>query len=268
MPIVDWLTQPYSQYFPSDLLAVLSAMVWGQKDGLTPYYRDLFLQTGLLHLLVLSGQNISLMVGFFEWTGEYFGRTVKLCIQLLISLFYLSVFFTEPSIVRASIMSVVTTLSLLMQKTVWSLPILLFTAFIMLIVRPEWIASISFWLSFSATFGIVVFYPPLREYCRVRKIKSSNYFVTTFLISLSAQILTTPLILLFFRETTLIALPMNVLVGWLVEPIMVLGFFVSFAGHIPFVGHIISVPLFGLLKLFMEIVRYGYEIGKFMTIRI
>lgn len=266
--MVDWLTEPYTHSLPSNFSVLLSAIVWGRKDVLTPYYRDLFLTTGLLHLLVLSGQNISLMVGFFEWTGRYFGRTVKLCIQLGIGILYCALFLTEPSIVRASIMSIITTVALLRQKIILSVPLLLFTGIGMLIIVPAWATSISFWLSFSATLGIIALYPKMVEWCRVKKINSKNYIVNTFLISLSAQIITTPLIFLYFRETSLIALPMNILVNWLIEPIMVLGFLLSFIGHIPYVSQIISIPLFGLLNLFMALVQAGYELGKVLIIRI
>lgn len=264
MELVNKLTQPYFNYFPNDLAGLASAMVWGQKQHLSAYHYELFQKTGLLHLLVLSGQNITLLVSFFNSLSQALGHKVKLIITIGIALFYLLVFGGDPPIVRSSLMAIMSSLVILQQKNTLPIYLLFIVSSLLLLINPSWWTSLSFWLSVSATLGIQLFYPYFQA-----KYHFKNQLAQTFFLSLSAQILTTPLLILVFREVSLITLPMNVLVGWLVEPIMFLGVLLSLVGQFfkP-LAYLISWFLFGLLQLLNLLVKIGYQIGQNWLIRI
>ncbi len=262
MTVTEYLVKPYFRLLPYDLASVLAAAVWGQKQYLTPLQYEIFQKTGLLHLLVLSGQNITLFLGFFAGLERFFGYKFKLYLTVFIAMAYIFIFSGKPPIVRASIMATLAALTVFLDKQTQALYLTFLAAVIMLALRPNWIGNISFWLSFSATAGIVVFYPYFKQ-------KFRQPLLDPFFVSLSAQILTTPILLFAFREVSLLALPMNVLVAWLVEPIMFLGVLLSAVGLVSVsVARFLAISVFGIVKIFIGLVEFGYQIGGFLTIRI
>jgi competence protein ComEC len=269
--IVDKLTAPFFSHLPQEMAAVLAALIWGQKQYLSSDQYELFQKTGLLHILVLSGQNITLLITFFTAIFSFLTKKIQLIIGIAIALFYLLVFGSDPPIVRASIMSVLSTLCIVFQAQTLPIFLLILTAFLMLAFSPQLITSVSFWLSISATAGLITLYPKLL--ITAQRIKLFNKLpaeiTSTFCSSLAAQIFTTPVLLLVFREISLISLPMNALLGWMVEPLMFIGVLFSLTGQVlPLIPEILAFILFGLLKLFLFFVTVGYNIGSNLVIRI
>ncbi len=262
--MIGYLTKPLFQYLPQDLAALAAAMIWGQKQFLNPQQYQVWQTTGLLHLLVLSGQNITLLVGFVQIFGKRLGTRFGLTVTVLIAGFYLLVFGHEAPIVRAGIMAVLSSLALFSQNTAPPLYLLGLTTMLMLIIQPEWINSLSFQLSIAATAGILYFYPYFQARLRFRCDLAKAFF-----LSLSAQILTTPLILLNFRQISLLALPLNAAVSFLIEPIMFVGVVLSLTGNwLEVLGPILSLVLLGLLSTLNGLVNLAYRLGQNWVLQI
>ena len=264
MNIVDYLVKPFFQYLPTDLAALAAAMVWGQKQHLSSHQYQIWQTTGLLHLLVLSGQNITLLVGFVQVFGKRFDVKFGLIMTIMVALFYLLVFGQEPPIVRASIMAIISALAIFGQTTTPPLLILFLTTILLLIYQPAWLQSLSFQLSIGATAGILGFYPYFQQKYKLRPGLKSMFF-----ISLSAQIFTTPLLLINFRQVSLLTLPLNTVVAFLVEPIMFVGVLLSLTGNwLNFLNPILNLALFGLLYLLNSLVELGYLLSLPFIFRI
>ena len=97
--MIDYLVRPFFQYLPTDLGAIAAAMIWGQKQYLTSQQYQVWQTTGLLHLLVLSGQNITLLVNFLQIFTKRLGLKWQLLITILVAIFDLVIFGTEAPIV-------------------------------------------------------------------------------------------------------------------------------------------------------------------------
>jgi len=262
--MLEWLSAPFAIYLPQNLAALAVAMVWGQKSALSPDQYQMFSSTGLLHLLVLSGQNITLLVGFLGVLTQRLGVKVQLFLTIGVALFYLAVFGSEPPIVRASVMAILSALAIFFQSTALPLFLLGLTASGMLICQPEWLGSLSFQLSLAATLGILLLYPYFQS-----RLKFKNSLSQAFFLSLSAQIFTTPLLLVNFRQFSLLTLPVNVVAGLLVEPIMGLGVLLSFVGNsLPLLGPLVALGLFGFLSLLELLVKLVFPLSLIFTVRI
>jgi len=262
--MLEWLSLPFGQFLPQNLSALGLAMVWGQKANLSSLQYQMFRSTGLVHLLVLSGQNITLLVGFLNILARRAGRRLQTLITLAVALFYLVVFGNEPPIIRASLMAMLSAMAFSLQSPTLPLFLLGLTSLLMLAWQPSWIHSLSFQLSFGATLGILVFYPFL-----VSRFKPQRFWQDPIFLSLSAQIFTTPLLLLNFRELPLLTLPINVLAAALVEPIMVLGVSLSLFGNLfPPLAPLLSLGLFGFLSLLEGLVSIVYPLSLKLTLRI
>ena len=125
--MIDYLIKPFFQYLPSDLSALGAAMIWGQKQFLSSQQYQIWQTTGLLHLLVLSGQNITLLVGFAQIFSKRLNPKFGLFMTVAVAVFYLLVFGQDPPIVRASIMAILSSLALFSQTTSPPLYLLLLT---------------------------------------------------------------------------------------------------------------------------------------------
>ena len=239
-------------------------MIWGQKQYLNSYQYKLWQTTGLLHLLVLSGQNITLLVGFFNILVKKWGIKWQLVVTLLVASFYLVVFGSEPPIIRSCLMAILSALVLYQQTTTPPLYLLFLTSATMLFFKPEWLTSLSFQLSFGATLGILWFYPIFQA-----KYKFKSELAMMFFVSLSAQIFSTPLLLIYFRQISLLVLPINVVVGLVVEPIMLVGVLTSLSAlALPILTPVFSLVLFGLLSLLNLLVENAYPLSMLFQLRI
>lgn len=239
-------------------------MVWGQKQYLTSAQYQMWQTTGLLHLLVLSGQNITLLLGFFAILSKKFGIKAQLFITVLVAGFYLIVFGNEAPIVRSCIMAILSSIVLYQQTTTPSLFLLFLASSIMIVIKPSWLASLSFQLSFAATLGILLLYPYF-----LNKYKFKSNLSSMFFVSVSAQALTTPLLLVYFRQISLLVLPINVLVGFLVEPIMLAGVLTSLSAlALPILSPVFSLVLFGLLSLLNLLIENAYPLSMLFQLRI
>jgi len=266
--MIKYLTEPFFRYLPNDLAAIAVAMVWGQKSFLTSQQYQVWKTTGLLHLLVLSGQNITLLVGFLQIFSKQLGLYFQLGITVLVALFYLFVFGAEAPIVRASVMAILSSVTIFSQTVAPPLFLLFLTSLVMLSFRPDWLGSLSFQLSFGATLGIMLFYPRLKQWYK-KRFRKNNELADMFFVSLSAQTFTTVLLLINFREASLLTLPINTVVAFLVEPIMVVGVLASIIGNlVPFLAPVIFLPLFGLIMILDWLVNLFYPLGVILKLYI
>jgi len=234
------LTEPYS--------SLLNGITFG-KD--VPPYLNLYLKfkrSGLLHIMVLSGSNIAMLGAM---TGALFGfvqKKIAVYITIcFIIVFTISVGF-EPPVVRAAVMGTISLLAIVFNRKATAIYSLLLAGLITLVFWPEWLTSVSFLLSYGATFGIILF--------GSSQSKPRWWFPNELRISLAAQLFTTPIIFLYFKQISLISPLTNVLVSFIVGPLMFLGFCIGIFGLIhPVLATPFAFIAVGMLKYLLFIVN-------------
>lgn len=212
------LDQKISQLLPSPQAELLSGILLGQNKNL-PASLKLFLRdTSTLHIVVASGQNLSMVAGFFLSLAGLIKRRQAIILSFLAILAYTLLTGMQVPILRAAIMFGLASLATFSgrQKEGWW--VLLLTASLMLLVNPKWITDLSFQLSFLATFGVVVVSPILLKFLHKIPILGQDLAVT-----LAAQIMVTPVIAANFHQISLVSLITNALILWTVPFAMILG---------------------------------------------
>lgn len=206
-----------SKYLDPIELKLILGMVMGLHTKKVAF--DAQIQSvGLTHLLVLSGSNITFLVKFFQFALpiKSLRKRTWMCIA------YISciplVFGYEPSTLRAVIMAILPLICIISQKTESTLHIIIITGLGMLVYEPTLVANISFQLSFAAVLGMYQF-----AHNNEGSEGIIGYIKSSINTTLSAQVFTTPLILLHFNSFSTISLLANILVGWSVPVIMILG---------------------------------------------
>jgi ComEC/Rec2-related protein len=114
---------------------------------------------GLTHLIVVSGSQVGLVFSFFEWLALRFRIRKKWRFPLcsLGILFLIIIVGPQAPVLRSGVSVIVSTIALVFfGRRLHPIRALIYSAIILLAFNPFFIISYSFWLSFSATFGLIM----------------------------------------------------------------------------------------------------------------
>jgi competence protein ComEC len=129
------------------------------------------------------------------------------------------------SAVRAAIMSILVLFALQIGRMGRVTNLIIFTAAVMMFANPRVLRDdVGFQLSFLAVLGIVYFYPKFNKYLENIKNKIFKLLLSIIFLTLSAQILTLPVMAYNFRQIALISPISNLLVLWAIPPAMLFSF--------------------------------------------
>ncbi|MFA7286758.1 MAG: ComEC/Rec2 family competence protein, partial [Patescibacteria group bacterium] len=147
----------------------------------------------------------------------------------------------QASLVRAAIMGMLVVVSSALGRPSAARNAIVFAAVVMVLVDPFILTDdIGFQLSFLATIGIVIFYPRLEVYAE--SLPTLFGVREAFLLTVSAQLLVTPLLVWHFGRLSFIAPIVNAVVAPFIP-------FIMLFGALGAAGAFIAVPLGQLLGL-------------------
>ncbi len=272
----EFLIENYrSNSLNRDTFALGKAIIFGERDEISSFTQKKFIETGLIHLLAISGLHIGLLVAFFIFTI----RNKNIQSKVILGILPVYSIFTGMHIpvVRASFMAFLYFFGKFKDLRINSVNILFFVAFLIILISPETLFSIGFQLSFIATLGILLAIDFIN--ISVFKLKLVNLFIQSFILSFIATIFTLPVILYYFGAfspvsilaTSFALIPLygfiglsviNILTGFLIEPLVkfmdffgelflkLVDFFYTESGYFKgFTPDIISVIIFLLVLI-------------------
>ena len=244
----------YQSILPEPMAGLLGGIVLGAKGALSSGFYEQTKNVGVAHVVVASGTNVSFVISFLLGiTTFFFSRKKAIPFVVLGIILYLFVSGFDPPLMRAFIMASVLFISQIKGRLVSSWRILIITAFIMLIYKPDWISDLGFILSFVSTASLMLFEAKIRNYLK----KVPEVLKEGLSTSLAAQIGVSPIIFVTFGKFNLLSPLVNALVLWTVPFIMVLGAVGGVVGLVfPFLGKIILLLLYPLLWWFVHIVTF------------
>jgi competence protein ComEC len=260
--------------------AVLKALIIGDRAAISSNLRDRFNRAGVGHILAISGLHIGIVatVAFFffqkllcfvkpflwrAWTrkGAAVLSLFPVCIYGLIS-------GMSPSTQRAVIMVTAFLMTFLVERERDAVNTLALAAFIILIVYPPSLITISFQLSFLAVlsilYGLSHTYQALPISSESAKtgfcLQLSRKVFTFFLVSFFAIGGTLPLVMFYFNQISVIGLLANCVVVPLV------GFFVIPCGLLALFIYPISSPIaYGCVQICIWVLDYVLRVVSFFA---
>lgn len=273
-------------YLPEPEAGLLAGILLGAKQEVDYDFAQALRRTGTTHMVVASGTNVTFVGGAVVGVLAFILGRKKAYLGAIgaVWLFALMAGMDAP-VVRASIMGSVAYAGLLVGRSVDILRLLLVTGWLMIMVKPELTHDIGFQLSFAATTGIVLvskvisrmsgpveFALPIRHprQFRLRALNGEPLpFATRHIYkflkllpssitqTMAAILFTLPVIAIHFGVGGLSwsAPVVNVLVGWMVAPMMIMGTALLLTGWIPGVGQIVAGFTYAICFLFVFIVR-------------
>ncbi|PKM92984.1 MAG: DNA internalization-related competence protein ComEC/Rec2 [Elusimicrobia bacterium HGW-Elusimicrobia-4] len=208
----------------------------GEKSGLTTYIQKIFIDAGVMHVLVVSGSNVAFVAVIFFWIFRSILRLKKkISFGLLIPIILLYAIITgaNPPVLRATIMTLIVIVALLLSRNADVYQGIFLAALIILIYNPLTLFEAGFQMSFTATLGIIYFFPKFQSALKIHKLpKFFNWLLSVFLASLSAQIAIAPLMAYYFNKVSIIALVSNLVILPMIGISLGAGFALYFASLI------------------------------------
>ena len=257
----NFLDTRIKKLFPYPQSALLSGIMIGTREKLPNNLYQQLQITGMLHVIALSGANISFLIASLGFLTRILCKRTANVFTCLFILGFILFVGPSSSVVRAGIMGMILLLSQLLGRPYYAIYALFLSAVLMLLFNPWLLFDLSFQLSFSATLGIVLFNRSEKKFANPnsrmtiwQKIKRGG--MDNLRLTLSAQALTVPLILYNFGQLSLVSFLSNVLSGWLIGYIMSLGFLVVFFSFlIEPAGKFLTILVLPFLNIFLLVVK-------------
>lgn len=280
----------YQKFLSEQDAGIMSAMLLGEKSGLPKETKELYQKNGISHILAISGLHISI-IGFFLYRllkKVYIPNetAVPITIFLLISYGILTDFSISTN--RAVIMLIISLCSILFGRTYDFLTAICLSGSIILLQNPHQLCNSGFLLSFGAVFGIAIIFPVLKALFLPEKQeekplekKNKNSHITllfwsknkqrkiietktqkllrnfirkvfeSFLVSLSIQFVTLPIILYYYFDYPIYSCILNLLILPCMGFLIGLGFLLAILGSFSSIlGFFIAGGIHALLSFY------------------
>ncbi|MDR2538417.1 MAG: ComEC/Rec2 family competence protein [Bifidobacteriaceae bacterium] len=233
------------------------AMALGDENLMEADHKDLALTSGLTHLLVVSGGHFIILLSIFNAILKHLRvhRYALWVASLAVMIGLMALVHPQDSLMRASLMCLISISSFWMKRRAQSVAALSVTVILLLLIWPNLLVSISLALSVSSTAGIVLLAPIIKAKLRRHL---GDLVAEMIAIPLSAMLCSTPVILLINDFWPTWGILANLLASPLVTLITVLGFFGALTAFIPGVGWalMMSAGFFGQgIELILDLVN-------------
>ncbi|WP_313133089.1 DNA internalization-related competence protein ComEC/Rec2 [Anaerocolumna sp.] len=250
--------QIYEQILPQKDAGLISAMILGDTSSLDKDIKNLYKENGISHILAISGLNVSL-IGMSLF---YLLRRLRIpnFIATLLSIFLIFSFgvLTNFSVStnRAVVMLIIFMWGGVIGRTYDLLSAASLSALIILIQSPMEIYNAGFLLSFSAILGMALLYPIFKN-----MIGKKYKLAEAFLLTLSIQIITLPVMLYFFYEIPLYSIIINLIILPLSSLIVLISLVAGMVGLIAIpLGLFIIGGVHYILNFYEIVCRFGEKL--------
>lgn len=216
----DSLMAKITEHMPEPFAGIAKGISLGNQDDLQKDVKDIFKTSGLIHILVLSGANVSFIILIFWHLLSQRKLNLRVYTKVVSSIifawaFILGTGLTPPSI-RAGVMSSSNILGEYFSKNISTLQSLLLSLFVLTLINPlSLMYSPSLHLSFLACIGLFIITPILETRFKL------NFLISSFV---GLMLTTTPYILYMNGSTSVF----GTLLTFLVEPFVAATTMLSF----------------------------------------
>ncbi len=235
--------------YPLQEAAIVKALVLGLRSDVSPEVRSQFMKTGTIHLLAISGMNITMIAGtfylMFLFLGLGYRRAVFLTI--LIVIVYVGLAGAGIPIQRAAYGAVLVLCAALVGRPSHLLNSLCFAFFVILVWNPQSLWNIGFQLSFLCVFSLMLILPLL---ARV------NAWILSLSSSLAVLLGTFPVVLYYFNVFSPVSVLANLVAIPLCDAALLMSLFSLVFSQVPFLNSVFIKFSSGIIAYSLAWVKY------------
>lgn len=257
-----------------------AALLIGYRYGLDKELVNDYMQTGIVHIIAISGMHLALIYGSLLWCLQWlpaprFYSILKGMLIIVLLWGFTLLTGASASVLRAAVMFTVVTIGkFFLDRESSAYNQLALSAFLLLCYDPAFIKDIGFQLSYLAVLGIMICNKRLYNTLSFKRTWQQKIWEATAL-AIAAQAVTLPLCLyhfgqfpLYFLPANLLAVPLSTVIlyaemilmcvqtQWLGTSLqwmmMVMNTVIAWIGHLP--GALITglhVSVYGMMALYV-----------------
>ncbi|MFH1310715.1 MAG: DNA internalization-related competence protein ComEC/Rec2 [Candidatus Omnitrophota bacterium] len=160
-----------TKYCSKNTIAVITAIVLGTRSDLNPAITDIFVKTGTMHILAISGLHLAIFSLVIMWFLNIirFPKLAKLALTIIVLALFTLLTGPKVSCSRAFFMMSFVLMNSLIHREPDVLTSLMLSAFIILLFNPGEIFNLGFILSYISVFAIVFLTPLFNKFFNTGK---------------------------------------------------------------------------------------------------
>ncbi len=232
--------------------SLLGGLVVGAKQSLGKELLEDFRTVGVIHIVVLSGYNITIIAFFIEWLLSRLRRNIRLVLAALAMVLFAVMVGGSATVIRATVMALLALLARGTGRIYAVTRALLVAGVIMLLHNPKILVfDASFQLSFLATLGLIYVSPFVEP--RVQWVTERFHLREIVVATIATQLFVLPFLLYKTGLFSIVSLPVNLLILTAIPLTMLFGFL---AGMLAFVSTVLALPF-----AYAAYALLAYELG-------
>ncbi|MBN2465868.1 ComEC/Rec2 family competence protein [candidate division WOR-3 bacterium] len=237
-PVRAYIFGVVDRFLPGSEGSLFAGLLLGGSQGLPKDVQEAFRDAGIVHILAVSGMNVSIVVGVVWLMLSLLGVRGwwRFGVGVAGVVFYMLLVGFSGAPMRAGVMAVAVMLSVPTQRRVSTVASLCSAGILLLLIDPAMLFDAGAQLSFAATLGIVLVAGPAQQLVgrAVRLRRLGRWVLAPVVVSVAATLFTAPLLLHHFSR---------------VQPLA----FMTSAAVVPLVG--LAMPL-GMIVLIVNLVSH------------
>ncbi len=236
------------------------ALLIGYKDNLDKELMKAYSITGVIHVVAISGMHLGLIYAMLRYICFLFYRNNYgkwVAFFVIVSGLWIFSLLTgaSASVVRSAVMFTIIVTGELISRNSSIYNNLAASAFLLLCYNPYWIWDIGFQLSYIAVLSIVLFQKPLYNLF-YSPIKCIDACWKLIVITIAAQILTTPLCIFYFQQFPNFFLIANLIAVPLSNVILFAEIMLCFLSVIPVLAAVVGNIIYYLIFFMNSSIEY------------
>ncbi len=242
------LLKSLARVIPAPQSELLGGIIFGSQRGLPEEKALEFRRAGLVHIVVLSGYNLSVVADWIMRATQFLPRMLGLSLGALSIVLYALMAGASATAVRASVMALLVILAQASRRTYNVSRALVVAGVAMIAANPKVLVfDRSFQLSFLATIAVIYVSPLIEP--KLKYITERLGMRAIISSTIATNIMVLPLVLYMSGMLPLLSLPANILALPVVPAAMLFGIVTSVIGLL---GSSLAFPFGFVTNLFLS----------------
>ena len=261
--IRNWFAERVESEIPEPEVKLGLSYLLGMKTGLPDELSENLRVVGLTHIVVASGAHLAILVEVARRIFGKLSRFAGLLFSVVFVIFFMAMVGWTPSILRAGMMTILTLVAWYSGRVIAPWRLILMVASVTLLIQPSFVINMGWLLSFASYGGIMILGPRLTKW--FYGTRKPGFIGSMILTTMSATVLTLPIILYYYGAVSLISVVANLLILPTLPYAMGLTFMTGVVAGIPGVSFVVGWCAKLLLDFHIAVVGWFAGMREFLV---